>query len=79
MLILVTPSEVKDGVPEEVEIVQAVRGLKGGRASGLSGMWAEYIKGCLQEASMEKNMVMRWWWLLVRLIQRTLGCRVLPE
>ena len=38
--VMVTPEEVEDGVPEKAEILQAVRGLKGGRAGGLSGMRA---------------------------------------
>ena len=78
--ILVFPAEVEDGVPEEAEISQAVRGLKGGRAGGLSGIRAEdLIKGWLQEASRDNNLVRRQWRLLVRLIQRTSKDGVVPE
>ena len=42
---LVLSAEVEDGVPEEAEITQAMRGLKGGRAGGLLGMREEYLKG----------------------------------
>ena len=77
--IMVMPSEVEDGVPEESDITQVVRGLKGGRLGGLLGMQAEDIKGWLREASWEKNPVKRRWRLLVRLIQRTFEDWVVPE
>ena len=77
--IMVTPSEVEDGFPEESDITQVLRGLKGGRAGGPSGMQAEYVKGWLREASREKNPVRRRWWLLVRLIKRTSEDGLVPE
>ena len=66
--IMVTPSEVEDGVPEESDITQVVRGLKEGRAGGPSGMQVEDVKGWLREASREKNPTRRRYRLLVRLI-----------
>ena len=42
-------------------------------------MRAEDIKGWFKEASQEKNMVIRWWRLLVRLIQRTFEDGVVIE
>ena len=42
---MVTPAEVDGGVLEEVEIEQAVMGLKWGRLGVPSGMRAEYLKG----------------------------------
>ena len=45
-----TPEEVEDRVLEEAKIEQSVRGLKGGRAGGPSGMWAEDLKGWFWEA-----------------------------
>ena len=77
--ILVSPAEVEDRVSEEAEIVQAVRGLKGGRAGGLSGIRAEDLKGWLCEASREKNLVRRRWRLLVRLTRRTFEDGVVSE
>ena len=65
---MVTPEEVEDGVPEEAEIAQAVRGIKGGRAGGMLGMRTEDLKGWFQESSRDKNPVNRRWRLLVRLI-----------
>ena len=70
--IMVTPAAVDNIFPKEAHIKQAVRNLKGGRASDPSGMQAENIKGWLREASREKKLVRRRWRLLVRLIQRTL-------
>ena len=68
VFIMVFPAEVEDGVLEELEIVQVVRVLKGGRAVGPLVMQDEYLKGFLWEASREKNLMRRRWWLLVRLI-----------
>ena len=59
MPILVTPAVVEDGVLEEADIVQVVRGLKGGRAGGPSDMRLEDLKGWLQEASRGKSPVRR--------------------
>ena len=42
---LVTPADVDKRVPEEAEIEKAVRGLKGGRAGGPSGIRADDLKG----------------------------------
>ena len=79
MPILVIPAEVEDGLPEESEIEQAVRGIKGGRAGGPSGMQTEDLKGWLRKASMYNNPVRRRWRLLVGLIQRTFKDGVVPE
>ena len=68
-----------DGVLEEVDIEQAVRSLKGGRAGGTSVMRADDLKGWLREASRENNPVRRQWKLLVRLINRMLKDGVVPE
>ena len=77
--ILVTPSEVEDRVPEESEVAQKVRRLKGGRVGGPSGMCEEDLKGWLWESSWEKKLVKCRWQLLVRLIQRTFEDGVVPE
>ena len=47
----------------------AVRGMKGGRAGGLSGMIAEDLKGWRKDAKREKETEGRIWELVVRLIQ----------
>ena len=60
-------------------MAQAVRGLKRGRAGVPSGMRAEDLKGWLQDASREKNLVKHQWRLLVRLAQRTFKDGVVPE
>ena len=70
--ILVTPAVVDNGFPEETETEQAVIGLKGGRAGGLSIMRAEDLKVWLWEASWGNNPVRRQWQLLVRIIQMKL-------
>ena len=49
--ILVFLVEVEYRVPEEADISQAVRSLKGGRAGYPLGMRAEDLKGWLWEAS----------------------------
>ena len=54
-----TPAVVEDGVLEEADIVQVLRGLKGGRAGGPSDMRLEDLKGWLQEASRGKSPVRR--------------------
>ena len=71
--LLVRQSNIEDGMPTEAEVAEAVRVLKGGRAGGLSGMHTNESKGWLQEATRKKEPVRRWWDLLVRLVQRTLG------
>ena len=38
VLLLVRQADIMDGIPMEAEVAEAVRGLKGGRAGGLSGM-----------------------------------------
>ena len=48
---MVTPEVVVDGVLEEADIDQAVRGLKGGTSGGPYIILAEDLKGWLQEAS----------------------------
>ena len=50
-----------DGVPEKADIEQEVRGLKGERAGGPSGIRADDIKGWLRDASWEKNLGSRGW------------------
>ena len=66
--ILVTPSEVENGVPKEAEVAQLVWKFKGGRAGRLLDMWAEDLKGWLREASRDKNQMKSRWRLLVSLI-----------
>ena len=46
--LLVRPGEVEEGVPDEPDIAEAVRGLLGGRARVPSGMIAEDMKGWQQ-------------------------------
>ena len=46
--ILVHSAAVNDEIPEEAEIEMAVRGLKGGKEGGPSGMRAEDQKGWRQ-------------------------------
>ena len=43
--IMVMLEEVDDGFPEEVDIVQAVKGLQGGISGVPSDMRSEYLKG----------------------------------
>ena len=50
MPIMVMSAVVDDGVTEKAYIEQVVRGLKGGRETGPSGMQAEDLKGWLREA-----------------------------
>ena len=68
-----------DRVLKELDIEQALRVLKGGIAGNLSGMWEEYLKGWLQEASREKKPVRRRWRFLLRFIQRMFNNGVVPE
>ena len=76
---LVTPVAVDDKITSEAEIEQAVRDLKKGRAIRPSGMSVEDLKGCLQEATQERNPVWIQWQLVVQLIQRSLGDGTLTE
>ena len=77
--ITVMPAAVDDEVPEEAEIEQLVRSLKGGILGGPFRMLTKDKKGWLGEASRERNMVSIRWWLLVRLIQRTFKDEVVPK
>ena len=77
--IIMMPAAVDDGLLEEANIDQSVRGLKGGRAGSLSGIQAYDLKRWLRETSLEKNPVRRQWWLLVKLIQRMLEDGVMTE
>ena len=70
---------MEDGVLEEAEILQAVRGLKGGRKGNPSGVQAEDLKEWLQRALRENIPVRRRWQLLLRFIQRTFEDGVVPE
>ena len=72
-------ADIKDGIPMEAEVAEAVWGLKVGRAEGSSGMRAEYLKGWLREVTHTKAPARRSWELLVRLAQRTFGERTPPE
>ena len=74
-----TPAEVEDRVPEESEVTQEVRGIKGGRSGGLSGMRLEYLQVWLRKSSRENNPVKHWWWILVRLVQRMFKDGVVSE
>ena len=52
------PGEVDDGVLEETDIVEAVRGMRGwgwGVSTGPFGIRAEELKGWLQKATREKT------------------------
>ena len=53
--VLVKKGEVDGGVPEETEIVEATRGLQGGKSGGQSGMRVEDLKGWLREETRKKN------------------------
>ena len=79
VILLVQLEEVDDGIPSEAEIELAVRGLKRGRASGLSGMHTEDLKGWLQEYNCNKYLVRKQWELLVILINLKFGDETLLE
>ena len=70
---------VEDVIPGEEARVQAVQGLKRGRACGPSGIRVEDLKGRLWEASREMEPVTHRWKLLLRLIQNTVKDGVVPE
>ena len=55
----------------ESEVEIAVKGLKGVRAGGLSGMRAEYLKGWLRKSTRKKDLLREQWGLLLRLVQQT--------
>ena len=59
--ILFQPTEFKDEVPTEVEVNLEVRGLRAGRAGGLSGMILEELKGWRKDTNREKEPVGRNW------------------
>ena len=59
--------------------MQAVKGLKGGRAGGPSGRRSEDLKFWLWEASRKKNTLRRQCRMLVNLIQRTFKDGVLSK
>ena len=42
--LLVRQSDIKDGISREAEVAEEVRGMKGGRLGGPSGMHAEDLK-----------------------------------
>ena len=77
--IMVTPEDVDNGFPEEMDIEEVMRGLKGGREGGMSVIQEKDIKGWLRESLREKNSVRRRWRLLVRIIQRTFEDGMVPE
>ena len=68
--LLVQKADIEDRKPTVAEVVEAVQGLKGGRAGGTSGIMAEDLKGCMREATCRKYMARRSWELLVRLVHR---------
>ena len=72
-------ADIKDGIPMEAEVAEAVWGLKVGRAEGPSGMRVEYLKGWLREAAHTKAPVSRRWELLARLVQRKFRDGYPPE
>ena len=76
---MVQPEAVNNGAPTEVEVELAVRGLKGGRKGGPSGMREEDLKGCRKEAKREKEPEGRMWELIVRLVQVMFRDRTVPE
>ena len=66
--ILVQLTEVNGGVSTEAEVKLAVRGLKGRRSGGLSGMREEDLKGWRKRAKQEKETEGKRWDLVVRLV-----------
>ena len=76
---MVTPAEVEDRIPEEEEVAQVVRGLRGRRSVGMSVMQVEDLKVRFQEASRETKPVKHWWRLLVRIIYRTFADGLVPD
>jgi hypothetical protein len=50
----VTPFDVPDGVPSNLEIREVVRELQNGRAAGATGLQAEHIKVWLQDVVQEE-------------------------
>ena len=56
-LILVHPVVIKDEPPGGEEILVSVRGLCTGRAGGLQGVQAEYMKEWIQEATKENDPI----------------------
>ena len=55
--ILVRNTDIKDGIPMEAEVAEAVWGLKGSRAEGPPGISAEDLRGWLREATRTKALV----------------------
>ena len=76
---MVQLEEFNNGAPTEVEVDLAVRGMKGGRKGGPSGMRKEYLKGCRKEAKREKEPEGRMWELKVRLVQVMFRDRTVTE
>ena len=56
----------------------AVRGMKGGRSGGLSGMRAEDLKLWRKEAKHEMDPEGRRWEMVVRLVQVMFRYRMMP-
>ena len=77
--LLVRKAKIEDGIPMESEVAEEVRGLKGCRAGGPSGMRAEDLKEWLREATCKKDPVRRTWDLLERLLHQAFGDGTLPE
>ena len=53
--LLMRRADIEDGIPTGAEVVEAVWGLKGGRAGGLPVIQAEDLKGWLREATRMKS------------------------
>ena len=57
--LLVKQSNIKDAMTTEAELSEAVRGTKGGREEGPSGMCTEDLKGWLHEVTCKKDPLRR--------------------
>ena len=77
--ILVQPVSVNNDVPIEAEVELAVRGLKGGRAVGPSGMRLEDLKGRLKKSKRDKESEGRRWEMLVQIVQVMFRDGTVPE
>ena len=79
MPILVHLAAVNNAIPTEAEVELRVRGLKGAKLGGPSGMRAEDLKGWRKEANWEKDPEGKRLELVVRLVQVMFRDRTVPK